>query len=64
MEHSGKPAHSNDGCCLSVLVSIRIPLEEVCLIDKYSWLEVEQPLGEDLLARMARNMTVPLGVIR
>ena len=39
-EHSGKPAHSNDGCCLSLLISIRVPLEDVVLIDKYAWLEL------------------------
>lgn len=64
IEHSGKPAHSNDGSCLTLLVSIRVPLESVCLIDKYSWLEVESGLGEDLLHRLGKNLTVPLSVIR
>jgi hypothetical protein len=43
---------------------LQVPLESVCLIDKYSWLEVEKNLGEDLLQRLAKNMTVPLVVIR
>ena len=64
VEHSGKPAQSNDGCCLTLLVSIRVPLEEVCLIDKYSWMEVEEGLGHELLHRLGRNLTVPLIVIR
>ena len=63
VEHSGKPAHSNDGCCLSLLVSIRVPLEEVCLIDKYSWLELDPSLGQELLSRMGKNLTVPLSVL-
>ena len=64
VEHSGKPAHSNDGCCLTLLVSIRVPLEEVCLIDKYSWMELEAALGQEMLTRLGRNLTVPLVVIR
>ncbi len=64
VEHSGKPAHSNDGCCLTLLVSVRVPLESVCLIDKYNWLEVDVALGEELLARMGRNLTLPLVVLR
>lgn len=63
VEHSGKPATSNDGCCLTLLVSVRIPLEEVCLIDKYSWKELEPALGEEVLSRMGKNLTVPLSVI-
>jgi len=61
-EHSGKPATSNDGICLSLLVSVRIPLEDVCLIDKYTWLPVD--FGDELLSRMGKNLTVPLNVIR
>lgn len=64
LEHSGRPANSNDGSCLTLLISIKVPLESVCLIDKYSWLELERNLGEDLLQRLAKNMTVPLVVIR
>lgn len=64
IEHSGKPAHSNDGCCFTLLVSVRVPLEEICLIDKYSWMEVNQSVGEEMLHRLGRNLTVPLVVIR
>lgn len=64
LEHSGRPANSNDGCCLSLLISVKVPLENVCLIDKYSWLETDKALGESLISRLAKNMTVPLAVIR
>ena len=64
IEHSGKPAHSNDGCCLSLLISIRVPLEEVVLIDKYAWLELDKALGDEILGRLGKNMTIPLAVIR
>jgi len=64
VEHSGRPANSNDGACLTLLVSVKVPLENVCLIDKYAWMEVERALGETLLSRLAKNMTVPLVVIR
>jgi hypothetical protein len=49
---------------LLISCGFQVPLESVCLIDKYSWLEVEKNLGEDLLQRLAKNMTVPLVVIR
>ena len=42
----------------------QVPLESVCLIDKYSWLETERTLGDQLIARLGKNMTVPLAVIR
>ena len=42
----------------------QVPLESVCLIDKYSWLELDKTLGEQLLSRLAKNLTVPLVVIR
>ena len=45
-------------------VLMQVPLENVCLIDKYAWMEVERALGETLLSRLAKNMTVPLVVIR
>lgn len=78
LEHSGRPANSNDGCCLSLLISVKVtvpvsapppspgqvPLESVCLIDKYSWLETERSLGDQLIQRLGKNMTVPLAVIR
>ncbi len=64
VEHSGKPSHSNDGCCLTLLVSVRVPLESVCLIDKYSWLPLDRVLGDEMLERLARNRTVPLIVIK
>jgi hypothetical protein len=64
LEHSGRPANSNDGCCLSLLLSVKVPLESVCLIDKYSWLETERSLGDRLIGRLGKNMSVPLAVIR
>lgn len=64
LEHSGRPANSNDGSCITVLISVKIPLESVCLIDKYAWLELERGLGDSILNRLAKNMTVPLVVIR
>ncbi|XP_059490131.1 8-oxo-dGDP phosphatase NUDT18-like [Neocloeon triangulifer] len=53
-----------DGFCLTLLISIRQPLEEVGLIDKYTWLEVNPNLEELILPRMAKNMTTILHVIR
>ncbi|KAG7172103.1 8-oxo-dGDP phosphatase NUDT18-like, partial [Homarus americanus] len=61
---TSSPSGDHDGMCLTLLVPIRKALEDVPLIDKYSWVEVPKPLGEDLLNRMGKNMTVPLNVIR
>ena len=47
-----------------VLLVFQVPLESVCLIDKYSWLETDRNLGDQLIARLGKNMTVPLAVIR
>lgn len=64
MEHCGKPEAVNDGMCLTLLVAFKVPLEEVFPIDKYSWLMVNKDLGDRLLQRLPKNMTVPLHVIR
>ncbi|RZF40855.1 hypothetical protein LSTR_LSTR003365 [Laodelphax striatellus] len=64
VEHSGKPEATNDGFCLTLLMAFRVPLEEVYPIDKYTWFQVNSNLGEKILSRMPRGMTVPLNVIR
>lgn len=64
VEHHGKPEATNDGLLLTVIVAFRVPLEEVFPIDKYTWLQVNQELGNRILARLPRWMTVPLNVIR
>ena len=61
---TGLPGENKDGVCLTVFVPIKKALEDVPLIDKYSWFEVSKPVAEDLLSRMAKNMIVPLNVIR
>lgn len=61
---TSNPSGTHDGACLTLLVPIRKALEEVPLIDKYSWVELPKQLGEELLNRMAKNMIVPLNVIR
>ena len=45
-------------------MQVRVPMEAVCLIDKYSWMPMDKKLGDALLDRLARNMTVPLTVLR
>lgn len=42
----------------------QVPMESVCLIDKYSWLELDSAVGDPLLSRLAKNMTIPLAVLR
>ncbi|KAK7063054.1 putative Nudix hydrolase [Halocaridina rubra] len=61
---TSSPVGSHDGMCMTILVPIRKALEDVPLIDKYSWIELSKALGEDLLARMGKNMIIPLNVIR
>ncbi|XP_012276987.1 8-oxo-dGDP phosphatase NUDT18 [Orussus abietinus] len=62
VEFSG--GQSGDGVCLTLLVSFKPPLEEVPIFGKYIWHELAQSLAESLTARLPRNMTVPLNVIR
>ncbi|XP_034253048.1 8-oxo-dGDP phosphatase NUDT18 isoform X1 [Thrips palmi] len=64
VEHCGKPEAMHDGLCLTMLVSFKVPLEDVFPIDKYSWGQVSRDLGEKLLACLPKNMTLPLHVIR
>ncbi|KAA0203385.1 hypothetical protein HAZT_HAZT006285 [Hyalella azteca] len=55
---------AHDGFLLTLLVPVRMPLEDITIIDKYSWVELPKPLGDELLARLEKNMIVPLNVIR
>lgn len=65
VEHCGEPAGGvNDGMCLTMLVSFRVPLENVFLIDKYTWFMISKDLGDRLTARLPKNLTIPLNVIR
>jgi len=64
VEYNGVPAGQHDGMTLNLLVSVRQPLEDVVIIDKYEWKEVGSSVGEELLRRMGKNLTVPLHVIR
>jgi len=58
------PPKVSDGLCVTLLVSVRLPLEEVALIDKYSWFDVAETLAAALLSRMGKFRTVPLNVVR
>jgi len=63
--HCSRPEPENgDGLSLTLLVSVRMPLEEVALIDKYSWLKVTEEVAANLLSRMGKFRTVPLNVVR
>lgn len=53
-----------DGLCLSLLVSFKLPVEEVPIIGKYSWYQVPENIAEGITVRLPRNMTVPLNVVR
>ena len=63
--HQPRPnSKSGDGLGLTLLVSVRLPLEEVGLIDKYSWFQVSPEVAGNLLSRMGKFRTVPLNVVR
>ncbi|XP_014481362.1 PREDICTED: 8-oxo-dGDP phosphatase NUDT18 isoform X2 [Dinoponera quadriceps] len=53
-----------DGLCLTLLVSFKLPLEDVPIIGKYIWHELSENVAGTLEARLPRNMTVPLKVVR
>lgn len=64
--HHPSPSTSKptDGMALSLLVSIRLPIEEISLIDKYSWLSIREDVAANILSRMGKYRTVPLNVLR
>lgn len=62
IEFSG--GQGGDGLCLTLLVSFKLPLEDVPIIGKYIWHELSENVAETLAARLPRNMTVPLKVVR
>ncbi|XP_077259161.1 8-oxo-dGDP phosphatase NUDT18 [Temnothorax americanus] len=62
VEFSG--GQGGDGLCLTLLVSFKLPLEDVPIIGKYIWHELSENVAETLAARLPRNMTVPLKVVR
>ncbi|XP_013191632.1 8-oxo-dGDP phosphatase NUDT18 [Amyelois transitella] len=56
---------SCDGCCLTLLVAFRAPLEEVPLIGKCVWHEVSRDIENKLLSVIStKNSTLELNVIR
>ncbi|XP_054271900.1 8-oxo-dGDP phosphatase NUDT18-like [Macrosteles quadrilineatus] len=63
VEHCGNPEGAHDGLLMTILIAFRVPLEQVFPIDKYTWLMVGGGLGDKLIQRVPRNMTVPLHVI-
>ncbi|XP_076304829.1 8-oxo-dGDP phosphatase NUDT18 [Tachypleus tridentatus] len=64
VEHSGQPEDELDGLCLTLLISCKTPLEDVKIAPMYTWLELSRPLGEKLLYRMGKNLTVCLNIIK
>lgn len=62
VEFSG--GQGGDGMCLTLLLSFKLPLEDMPIIGKYIWHEISENVTEALTARLPRNMTVPLKVIR
>ncbi|XP_066595057.1 8-oxo-dGDP phosphatase NUDT18 isoform X2 [Prorops nasuta] len=53
-----------DGLCLTLLVSFKLPLEEVPIVGDFIWYQLSGNVAESLTARLPRNMTVPLNVVR
>lgn len=62
VEFSG--GEGGDGLCLTLLVSFKLPLEDVPVIGKYIWHELSENVATALTCRLPRNMTVPMNVIR
>jgi 8-oxo-dGDP phosphatase len=62
VEFSG--GEGGDGLCLTLLVSFKLPLEDLSIVGKYIWHELSENIAETLTSRLPRNMTVPLKVVR
>lgn len=72
VEHAPLPADgdvtaaaSTDGICLTVLVAVRPPLEDVALLGKCVWQELSPEVGASLVAVLSsRDATIKLHVVR
>ncbi|XP_076675717.1 8-oxo-dGDP phosphatase NUDT18 isoform X2 [Andrena cerasifolii] len=53
-----------DGLCLTLLISFKLPVEDVPASGKYIWHELPDNIAASITYRLPRNMTVPLSVIR
>lgn len=54
-----------DGLCLTVLVAVRPPLEDVPLLGKCVWKELARTVDESLVTMLSgRNATIELHVVR
>ncbi|XP_026319155.1 8-oxo-dGDP phosphatase NUDT18 [Hyposmocoma kahamanoa] len=54
-----------EGCCLTLLVAFRAPLEEVPLIGKCAWQEVHEEVEKKLLSIITtKNSAIELDVVR
>lgn len=62
IEFSG--GQGGDGLCLTLLVSFKLPVEDVPATGKFIWHELPENLATSIAYRLPRNMTVPLNVIR
>lgn len=62
IEFSG--GQGGDGLCLTLLVSFKLPVEDVPAIGKFIWHELPENLAASITHRLPRNMTVPLNVVR
>ncbi|KAK9310095.1 hypothetical protein QLX08_000396 [Tetragonisca angustula] len=62
IEFSG--GQGGDGLCLTLLVSFKLPVEDVPATGKFIWHELPENLATSITYRLPRNMTVPLNVIR
>ncbi|CAL7936380.1 unnamed protein product [Xylocopa violacea] len=62
IEFSG--GQEGDGLCLTLLVSFKLPVEDVPATGKFIWYDLPDNLATSITHRLPRNMTVPLSVIR
>ncbi|KZC04093.1 Nucleoside diphosphate-linked moiety X motif 18 [Dufourea novaeangliae] len=62
VEFSG--GQGGDGLRLTLLVSFKLPVEDVPTIGTYIWHELLENTAANISNRLPRNMTVPLNVIR
>lgn len=54
-----------DGLCLTVLVAVRPPLEDVSLLGKCVWQEVSKEVDAQLVSTLvAKNASIELHVVR
>lgn len=63
VEYSGRYPGQRDGLNLTLLVSIRIALEDTTPADPFHWMQINPLIQSFLLQRLQKNLSLALNVV-